>query len=398
MTKRSCTVGVLLSVLALAGWAQDGTFARGVSEHYLVLSDAGAPIATAVAQGMESALRLYNDLLHFDTSGLSTTKLRIRLFAKKTDFDAYLATVISSTRRNYVYVHYSSPERSELVAYQKDDLRDMVYTLMSQGFIQFLKTYVPDAPLWLQEGTALYVANTHYRPEDGALVWKPNFGWLDTVRRLERDGGLIPFGDLITMTREQAAQRIDVFYPEAWALVHFLLEADSRTYNRVFWDSVAVLNAASTLGENSVAVARRAFAWLEPQTLAGDFRLFIGGLESFADLVQSGVDSYKAGRLAEAEDAFNQATVLEETNHVPYYYLGLIRYGQRKYFDAARYYEQAQRYGADAGLVSYALGVNAYANSELDAATRFLEDAAKKDPTRYGAEVAKLQERIRAER
>lgn len=398
MTKRSYLLILLLAVAIVGASAQEVTFARGVSEHYLVLSDAGAEAATTIAQGMETALRLYNDLLHFDTTGLEDTKLRVRVFAKKADFDTYLNTVISASRRNYVYIHYSSPEKSELVAYLKDDLRDMTYSLVSQGFIQFLKTYVPDAPLWLQEGTAIYLANVAYRAEDGALLWKPNFSWLETIRKLESSGTLIPLDRLLAMTREDAAGRIDVFYPEAWALVHFLLESDSRTYNRVFWDSVAALDPAATLEENSRAVAQRAFAWLNSQTLVGDFRLFVQGLKSFADLVQLGVDSYKAGKLAEAEGYFNQATILEEENHVPYYYLGLIRYAQKKYFDAAQYYEQAMVYGADPGLVSYALGVNAYANSELDEAARLLDEAATRDPAKYAEEVAKLQQRIKAER
>ena len=396
--KKNYLVAVLFALAALGASAQDVTFARGVSEHYLVLSDAGAEAATTIARGMESALELYNDLLHFDVSGLMDTKLRVRVFARKADYDTYLSTVINATRRNYVYIHYSSPEKSELVAYLKDDLKDMTYSLVSQGFIQFLKAYVPDAPLWLQEGTAIYLANATYRAEDGVLRWKPNYSWLETIRGLERAGRLIPVTDLLLMSREAAAQRIDVFYPEAWALVHFLLESDSRTYNRIYWDAVSALDPAATLEENSLAVARKAFLFLDQQTTLADFRLFIQGLRSFADLVQQGVDAYKAGKLAEAENSFTQATVLEEENHIPYYYLGLIRYAQKKYFDAAEYYEQALVYGADAGLVSYALGVNAYANSELDEAERLLQEAARSDPAKYGEDVARLQERIRAER
>lgn len=396
--KRTYLAALLLVAAALCASAQDVTFQKGISEHYLVYADGGSEVATAVAEGMESALKLYNDLLHFDTSGLAERKLRIRLFSRKADFDAYLTTAIAGARRNYVYIHYSSPEKSELVAFEKADLRDMVYSMVSQGFIQFLKAYVPDAPLWLQEGTAIYLANCAYRAEDGSLAWKPNFSWLETLRRLEASGKLIPVPELLTMTREQAAQRIDAFYPEAWALVHFLLEADSRSYNRIYWDSVSAMDPAASLAENSAAVASRAFGWEDPLTLSADFRLFVADLKSFNDLVQLGVDSYKANKLSASDQYFTEAMLLDEESYIPYYYLGLIRYAQKKHFDAAQYFENAEKYGADVGLVRYALGVNAYANSQLDEATTYLAEAAERDPAKYGAEVAKIQQRIRAER
>jgi tetratricopeptide (TPR) repeat protein len=396
--RKTYLAALLMVAAALCTSAQDVSFQKGQSTDYLVYTDAGTDVATAVAQGMESALKLYNGLLHFDTSVLVEKKLRIRLFSQKADFDAYLTSVISGTRKNYVYIHYSSPEKSELVAYQKADIRDMVYSLVSQGFIQYLKAFVPDAPLWLQEGTAIYLANCSYRQEDGTLSWKPNFSWLETLRRLDQSGKLIPLQDLLVMTREGAAQRVDAFYPEAWALVHFLLESESRSYNRIFWDAVSAMDPAATLEQNSAAVASRAFRWENPQTLSGDFRLFVAGLKSFNDLVQVGVESYKAGKLSEADGYFTQAMLLDEESYIPYYYLGLIRYGQKKYFDAAQYYEKAEKYGADVGLVRYALGVNAYANSQLDEATTYLAEAADRDPAKYGDEVAKIQQRIKAER
>jgi hypothetical protein len=396
--RRTCIAALLLAAVALCASAQDAAFQKGLSEHYLVYTDAGTGAATAVAEGMESALSLYNDLLHFDTSVLREKKLRVRLFSRKDDFDSYLTTVIGATRRNYVYIHYSTPEKSELVAFAKSDLADMVYSMVSQGFIQFLKAYVPDSPLWLQEGTAIYLANCSYRAEDGSLAWKPNLSWMDTLRRLYASQKLIPVSELITMSRDQAAARIDAFYPQAWALVHFLLESDSRSYNRIYWDSVSALDPAASLEENSAAVAARAFGWEDPRTFEADMQLYVAGIRTFNDLAEAGVAGYKAGNLLEAEGAFTEAMLLDETSYIPYYYLGLIRYGQKKFFDAAQYYEKAEKYGADAGLVRYALGVNAYANSELDAASTYLADAAARDPARYGEEVARIQQRIKAER
>ena len=91
-------------------------------------------------------------------------------------------------------------------------------------------------------------------------------------------------------------------------------------------------------------------------------QLFVAGLKSFNDYVELGVEDYKASRLDEAEQAFTQAMLLDEESYIPYYYLGLIRYAQKPYFDAAQYYENAE-YGAETPLVRYALGINAYASS-----------------------------------
>ena len=393
-------VAACVFVVAIAGVAaQETSFYKWVSDRYIVYSDSSYDVAKDTAERMEACLDLYNDLFHFDTSDLAESKLRVRIFQEKSSFDAYLTNIISQTRKNFVYIHYSNSDRSELVGFQKDDSEQMDYALLSQGLIQFLKTTIPDPPLWLQEGTAIYVANSLYDPEARSFTYRPNYVWLEGLKSLMADGtSLIPLDRFLVMDRDEASESIDVFYPQSWGVVHFLLESPDKQHNRIYWDSLSALDAGFTLQENSVAVKRRAFSWQNAVSLERAFVEFTGGLKSFYDLAQDGIDSYKAGELAAAESLFNRAILLDSEHHVPHYYLGLIRYDQKLYFEADEYYRRALELGADEGLINYALGVNAYANKDYDRAERFLEQAISLDPEKYQQDASKVLQRISVER
>jgi tetratricopeptide (TPR) repeat protein len=198
------------------------------------------------------------------------------------------------------------------------------------------------------------------------------------------------------MDKERAGREINVFYPTAWGLVHFLGESPDKRYNRLLWDSIAAVQPGSSLAENSARVAARAFAWMDPQRLERDFGAYILGLKTFSDLLREGTDLFAAAKLDDAEKALNAALALRPDSFTPYYYLGLISYQRKAYARAAELYARSLELGIEGALIHYALGVNAFADKKYDQAATYLRKAKELDAKAYGEKADSLLKRIEA--
>ena len=74
---------------------------------------------------------------------------------------------------------------------------------------------------------------------------------------------LIPFPDLLTMNRDTAQSQMDVFAPESWGLVQFLLNAPDRAYSQgALGFASRALSPKATLDDNSQKHASAAFSWV----------------------------------------------------------------------------------------------------------------------------------------
>ncbi len=393
--KKFLVIFIILTLFVLSAFPQ-ANFYISESVHYKVYSDQSEGFAQNIADKMEACFTIYNNLLHFDTSYLPT-KLRVKIFKDKKSFDSYLKKLLNQTREDFVYIHYYDLEKSELVGFNKNSQRDFDSSLLHQGFIQFIKTFIPGSPIWLREGTAAYLENSKYNPTTKRFEWKPNLDWLDTLKgiiRKENGESLIPLNKLLLMTKQEAIKNINIFYPEAWGLVHFLINSSVKEYNRIYWDSLSALQANLSVEENSKRIIKRAFSWVNSDRLMKDYTSYIMSLKTFYDYVKEGVNYYNKNELQKAEQSFKSAVHLNPDNHIPYYYLGLTYYTEKKYREAKQYYEKAKKLGTDRGLINYALGVNAFAENKFDEAIKYLKKAKEIDEKTYGAKVDSLLKRI----
>jgi hypothetical protein len=255
------------------------------SEHYRVLTDSSARTSIEIARKLEAGLSLYNEFLHYDIDGLELP-LQVRIFGHKRDYDSYLNRLISETRSDFVYISYNDPARSELVGFQRDP-EEFDASLLHYGFIQFLSAYIPAAPLWIEEGLATYLEYSRYDPTTESFAWRANFAWLDALKKILSQPEIteeLSLQDLLLITKEQAQRGIEVFYPSAWGLVHFLVQSPERSYNRILWESLAALEAGASLEANSRRVLEHAFRWVDLAKLQSAFESYIGSLKTFNDL------------------------------------------------------------------------------------------------------------------
>jgi len=389
------TILALFLLTAGISYGQTTQTYEADSAHYRVISEVSQDHAQAVANRLESLLGLFNSYFHFDLSGL-TEKLTARVFSDKDRYEHYLQQVIGENRENYVYLHYANAQKSELVAYYVPS-QDLTPAAIHQSFIQYLRAFVANPPLWLREGFAVYFESSVYDPTFGTVVYKENLSWLDTLKSIlagKTPDLPIALSQLLNLDVESAKKNINVFYPQSWGTVWYLLNSPDKMQNRILWDSISALRPGATLEENDAAVQNAAFRWVKQDTLVQDFVSYVDSRRSFTGLVEAGMSDYSANKMDIAEQDFIKAVNLQDSSYVPYYYLGLINYSKHNYQLAAYYYNTALSKGATKPLSYYALGVNAFADNKLDQASNYLKMVADLDKGDLGSKADALLKRI----
>jgi len=267
----------VLSMLALSPLlAQSGAFQEATSQYYRVFSEVSLAHAQETADMLDAFLDLYNRYLHFDIGEINT-KLRVRVFANKTNFDSYLSTLIPQKRDSFVYLQYKDLAKSELLGFYIND-ESFEKALAHHGFVQFLKAFIPNPPLWLQKGLAVYLEQSEYDADTATAVFKGNLAWVKTMKSIiagESGYDFISLDDLLRIDVDAANGKIESFYAESWALVSFLSESDGQQYNRLLWDTLSALSPDVTMAANSEVVMADVFSWIPVDQFYTDFQAYM---------------------------------------------------------------------------------------------------------------------------
>lgn len=260
--------------------------------------------------------------------------------------------------------------------------------------MQFIKAFIPNPPLWIREGIAVCFESARWDDKAGKVDFPENLAWLETVKSLKDRSLLLGLDKLLSIGQEEARAELDIFYPQAWALVSFLQNSEDRAYNRLLWDSIAALRKDASLEENQDAVARIVDTWYGSEAIGKAFAAYLSDRKTFPELVAMGVRKYADKAWTDASAAFESAKSMNAESYVPEYYLGLVAYAQNQFDLADAHYKDALALGCDPAITNYALGVNAYAQNRLDDAKVFLQLARGSAPDRYGEKVDSLIAKI----
>lgn len=394
-----CCLTLLILIPAAAVYSQDSFNYR--SDHYSVTTQVDQDFTEDTAAFMEAFFDLYTSYLHFDPETVEQP-MKVRIFNTKEDYDSFLQNVLGETRSSFVFLHYSDPKKSELVGYYLDDQRTLEKKLIHHGFTQYIKTYIPNPPLWIQKGFAVYFENSTFDTEKQTAVFHPNHAWVPALReKLHQDASLsdpevfIPVSNLLFLDQDTAARNIESFYAQVWGVVHFLVHSEKKAYNRLIWDVLSALDPEAGLRANENRVVDRAFEWVNKDALISDFVSFIEELKTFPDLIQTGIDAYAKEDYEQAEQAFTDAKSLRSDHYVPDYYLGLISYNRSEFSMAEYHYLSAVKKDGNSDLLYYALGVNAMADNRHEDSTFYLEQAVETDGP-YSEKASELIEEVEA--
>ncbi|MCL1817996.1 MAG: hypothetical protein FWG35_03630 [Spirochaetaceae bacterium] len=394
MKKAALHIVTLLLLAPIAATAQSPAAHEAAANHYQIVSEVSREHAVSMGKNLDALFDIYNSHFRFDPARLPG-KLKVRILANKQRYDEYLHRFVPRSRDDFTYLHYSDPSRCELVGYAEED-PDFRLALNHQAFIQFIRAFVPNPPLWMREGFAVYFENTAFDPATGEVQYLENLAWLDTLKDMAANKGekLLPIQDIMRINPDGVRDNLETFYPQVWGIVSFLANTRDSNYSRLLWDSVSLLAPSASLEENQTNVYDRVFKWYNERTLTADFIAYIDSRKSFRSLVQEGIDLYSANKLQEAEKIFDEAARIDENNFVPYYYRGLIHYARKEYAAADKQYAAALAKGAQPALIYYAIGINALADGRTEAALESLGKAGEADPA-YKQKAEDLSKRIK---
>lgn len=389
------SIFILLILLTAAGsvWAQESFVSE--SDHYRVRSHISQNHADQTAERLEAYLDLFNDYFHFELDSLDF-KMKVQIFNGQSAYDRYLNRVIDETRNEFVYLHYSDVSRSELVGALEDG-EGLDESFTHQAFIQFLRAFIDNPPLWLREGFAVYFEKARFNENFVAVNNRENLAWLETLKEIlfgSRINEALTPEEVLAIDVEGAKDRIEAFYPEAWGIVNYLVNTDNRSHNRILWDAISAMDPQADLKTNSQRVYNSAFQWVNQEELQNSFLEYFQNKKTYRELIEEGIALYESGNLDASEEHFLIAINRRDISHIPYYYLGLINYDRGNYTLAELNYRKALEKGSTAALTYYAMGVNAFADNRLEEAQEFLETTVQLDPSNYTQKVTRILERI----
>lgn len=131
------------------------------------------------------------------------------------------------------YVHKSM----EMVTYNREEENFVRRTLFHETMHQIFLHYVPEPPIWINEGLAEYFCNFEYK--DGIYkTGKLSLNHLALLKKMLIEGSYIPISDLIKLNHNSFHN--DNFgpkemgnYAQSWSLVYFFMNAENEKYKNL---------------------------------------------------------------------------------------------------------------------------------------------------------------------
>jgi tetratricopeptide (TPR) repeat protein len=390
MKARSSALVLLLVPLLTFGAPASPVVLKG--PHYAVTSWAGVEAGQTTLDVMEALLARYNSLFLFDLSK-APGLWNVVLYNSKADFDAALAGQVAAVPADYVYLHYADPERSHLAAWVPGEGSpvDEVRSLAFQGFFQFLWTFLPHPPAWIETGLASVFWNSHW---DGkTLTANPDLPYLETLQDKWKDKA--PDLKALLSAPEGTLDAGSGRDLEAWGLAAFLLESPDPTYARLFGSALGNLSPTASEEANRDAAYQRFAAAKDLNAAALDVQAYWKAKQGFAAHMAQGSAFLKEKNLQAATAAFQGALALRPLDDGALYFAGLTAYEAKEYLGADAWFAKVTPKALPPGLLAYARGLTAFALKQNDKAKTWLLQAKAEDSPAYDKLVAPVLELIR---
>jgi hypothetical protein len=231
VVRYSVLAAICLVALAVSpGRAGGAQMFEHVTEHYRIQTDVSPQMAVLVGSHMETIFRQYSH--QFADYGQIDERFNIIVVGTRASYRRLVPRAIAGSTgffmadRNLLGVNVEGRTSEEVFR-----------TLYHEGFHQFMFRVISrDCPAWLNEGIAEYFAEATWDGEAFEL------GQISTTRlyivqMAIRERSFVPFSRLLDLDPGQWLQnvstdqkRADIYYSQAWSIVHFLIHAENGRY------------------------------------------------------------------------------------------------------------------------------------------------------------------------
>ena len=193
------------------------------STNYRIVSDIDPDTCRRSALLLEDALvdfRINVRSLRDEPKRLYT----VYLFSGRAGFQRYLAdSTIRGGRAPENVAGLYSPILKQLLIWNLPTRDEMMKTIRHEGFHQYLDRLLPDPPVWLNEGLAVYLEVV---PKPGAELHleRPRPDYLDILKGMR----LVPLKDFVRITPAAFYAEGLKSYAEAWLFVHMMRHGTTK--------------------------------------------------------------------------------------------------------------------------------------------------------------------------
>lgn len=185
----------------------------------------------------------YITALHilYNTDDNNLLPLIILLFKDKKQFSPYNISTESGQAKKVVGVFTNFDDWSAIGLPGLKDYHKTRTTIFHEAVHWYLNSQNLDAPLWVEEGIAEVFSTFEIRNGKGrwGLPIQVHVDYLNYK-------GLQPTKDFLFATQDEALHKLDTFYPQAWAMVHYFMFGNSGKNREKFNLFLSELGQKST--------------------------------------------------------------------------------------------------------------------------------------------------------
>jgi tetratricopeptide (TPR) repeat protein len=364
-----CLAGAVVSLCARAEAASNWRRVR--SENFVVVSNASETEARASAARLEELRAIFSRLRGQDSFDVLLPGTVI-LFQNDGDYEFFKPTYRGDLRRDVAGYFLSSPDLNYITLSLETARRREPHSVLFHEYVHALvRNNYAAAPLWLNEGLAQYYSEFELSKDRRRV----NLGRQLTHRldSLARDE-FLPLETLLSVEASSAHyqqhDRHPVFYAQAWAFVHYLLNDAGGARQSQLARYLELLGAGQTVAESFREAFKVDFGQMERElrayTRAARYR---ERSESFAEPLPHDTEAKLESRVL--TDAEVQAT------------LGDLLLHAGRTDDAEEYLTRALKWDARLAAAHSSLGLLRLKQNRLNEAKELLERAIGVEPENY---------------
>jgi tetratricopeptide (TPR) repeat protein len=364
-----CLACAVVSLCARAEAASNWRRVR--SENFVVVSNASETEARESAARLEEMRAILSRLQGQDSFDVRLP-VTVILFRNDSDYEFFKPSYDGDLRQDVAGYFLPAPYHNYItVSLETARGRDPHSVLFHEYVHALVKNNYAGAPLWLNEGLAQYYSEFELSKDRRRVsLGRQLTHRLDPLAR----GELLPFETLLSVEASSAHYqqhgRHAVFYAQAWAFVHYLLNDATGARQAQLARYLALLGAGKTIEESFREAFKVDFGQMESELRAYTRAARYGERsESFAQAVPHDTEAKLDSRAL--TDAEAQAT------------LGDLLLHADRADDAEEYLSRALKWDATLAPAHSSLGLLRLKQNRLSEAKEHLERAIGVEPENY---------------